>query len=132
MTDDPRDVVLRLFQALNDHDLERYAGLLAEDVEERHPYHLTGRDAVTAGDRATLELIPDHWRKIERLLVDGDHVAFWLRFGGTIADTGKGFEVEICGIVTVRDGKIATWDFYTDKPPMAQAMEGGEASSEVS
>ncbi len=76
VTDDPRKVVLDVFDALNDHDLERYAGLLAEDVEERHPYQLRGREAVTAGDRATLELIPDHWRKIERLLVDGDNVAF--------------------------------------------------------
>ncbi|MGH9026895.1 MAG: nuclear transport factor 2 family protein [Acidimicrobiia bacterium] len=125
MTDDPREVVLGAFQALNDHDLERYAGLLAEDVEERHPYQLTGREAVTAGDRATLELIPDHWRKIDRLLVDGDNVAFWLRFGGTVAATGKSFEVEICGIVKVRDGKITTWDFYTARAPLATAMESG-------
>ncbi len=125
VTDDPRDVVLQVFQALNDHDLDRYASLLAEDVQERHPYVLDGRDAVTAGDRATLELIPDHWRKIERLLVDGDNVAFWLRFGGTIAATGESFEVEICGIVTVRDGKVATWNFYTDRAPMTKAMESG-------
>ncbi|MCI0635236.1 MAG: nuclear transport factor 2 family protein [Actinobacteria bacterium] len=131
MRDDPRDVVLRVFDALNDHDLERYAGLLAEDVQERHPYVLDGRDAVTAGDKATLELIPDHWRTIERLLVDGDNVAFWLRFGGTIAATGKSFEVEICGVVEVRDGKIATWNFWTGQAPMQQAMQDGASPSEV-
>lgn len=126
MSAEPRDVVLQVFEALNDHDLERYAALLAEDVEERHPYQLTGRDAVIAGDRATLELIPDHYRKIERLLVDGDNVAIWLRFGGTIAATGESFEVEICGVAEVRDGKITRWNFYTDRTPMTQAMRVGE------
>ncbi|MEX0664504.1 MAG: nuclear transport factor 2 family protein [Acidimicrobiia bacterium] len=122
MADDPRTVVLQVFEALNDHNLERYAALLADDVEELHPYQLTGRDAVIAGDRATLELIPDHWRKIDRLLVDGERVAIWLRFGGTIAATSESFEVEICGIARVCDGKVATWNFYTDRAPMMKAI----------
>lgn len=125
MADDPRDVVLRVFQYLNDHDLDRYGELFADDVEERHPYVLNGRDAVTAADRKIFALIPDHWRKIERLLVDGDTVAFWLRFGGTFAPTGERFEIEICGLVKVRDGKIATWNFYSDRAPLPKEMADG-------
>ncbi len=40
MTNDPRDVVLRVFQSLNDHDLERYGELCTDDVD----YDLHGLD----------------------------------------------------------------------------------------
>ncbi len=84
-----------------------------------------GAAAVTAADRKIFALVPDHWPRIDRLLVDGENVAFWLRFGGTLATTGEGFEIEICGIVKVRDGKIATWNFYSDRAPLPKEMADG-------
>lgn len=34
---------------------------------------------------------------------------------------GESFEVEICGVVKVRDGKIATWNFYSQQVPLPGA-----------
>ena len=66
--------------------------------------------------------MPDHWRRVEKLLVDGDVVVAWLTFGGTPTVNGVPFEVEVCSVLEVRSGKVQSTRMYTDSPNLVSRL----------
>ncbi|WP_438008392.1 ester cyclase [Sorangium sp. So ce321] len=68
----PVDVVRKLGQAWNKHDLDTVYGLLHEDYREHVNGKLVkqGRDATRAADRAIYDAVPDYRRRAL-----GDHAS---------------------------------------------------------
>ncbi len=120
----PRHIVETAIARLTAHDLDGYYGLLADDVTcrdgsvERH-----GKSEVRALDEPVFELIPDHWRRIDKLLVSGNVVALWGAFGGTLSTTGTTIEIEACVINEVCDGKIQSIVTYADWSALLQSVQ---------
>lgn len=123
-TTTPDTIVRAAFDRLNAHDLDGYYALLAEDISYTAMTTTHGRAAARAVDAAGFAALPDHWRRIDRLLVSGDVVAVWLTFGGTPATTGEAMEVEFCNIFEVRDGLIQALTIYTDWPALFAQLGG--------
>lgn len=86
-------------------------------------YRVEGLAATIEADRPLFEQLSHHWRKIDRCLASGDNVVIWLLFGGTLASTGRDFEIEVCDIFTVKGEKITALQIYGDFSAMLQAMQ---------
>ena len=114
MDTDPKSIVLAMFDRLNKHDLDGYYDLFAEDIVYTGANESRGIAAARATNEPFFESVPDHWRRVDRLLVAGDTVAVWLTFGGTPRATGVPYEVEVCSVIEVRDGKVQSTRMYTD------------------
>jgi ketosteroid isomerase-like protein len=108
---------------LEAHDIERYVAVCTADVVSTTPLGTArGRVELAAYLQNAFDGIPDHWRRIERLVVSGDDVATWVRFGGTAAATGRSFELEGCTVFGVRDGLISSITEYVDLQPAYEAF----------
>lgn len=103
---------------LNDHDLDGYYALCANDFRYVGTAERIGHTAAREVDESIFAAVPDHWRRIDRMVVSGDVVAVWLTFGGTPTSTGRRFEAELCDIIEVRDGLIQSVTMYGDWPAL--------------
>jgi ketosteroid isomerase-like protein len=74
-------------------------------------------------DEPLFALVPDHWRRFDKMIVAGDTVAIWGTFGAT-APSGKAFEVEVCDIIEVRDGRMQSMRMIADWSPITDALGG--------
>jgi ketosteroid isomerase-like protein len=115
---DPKSVVLAAIDRLNAHDLEGYYDMCADDFAYIGTTERRGKSEARAVDEPLFAGLPDHWRRLEKLLVCGDTVAVWLTFGGTPTATGRAFETELCDLIEVRDGKIQSLRMYGDWPAL--------------
>lgn len=124
MTSDPGTLVRTAFDRLNEHDLDGYYALLAEDVTYVGVATTRGRDAARATDAPVFAMLPDHSRRVDRMLVSGDTVAAWLVFSGTHAATGERFEAEFCDILEIRGGFIQSITMYADWAALLPLLGG--------
>jgi limonene-1,2-epoxide hydrolase len=109
-------IVLAFLEAQSARDLERMCALVTDDMQyinEPHPpeRHITGRDMF----REAFAQSPCIWceeAKLELLhyACRGDTV-FVQRLDRFKID-GKWLEIPICGLLRVRDGKVAYWKDY--------------------
>jgi ketosteroid isomerase-like protein len=111
---DPESIVRAAIDRLNAHDLDGYYELCADDFAYIGTTERRGKAAARAVDEPLFAGLPDHWRRVEKLLVCGDTVAVWLCFGGTPRATGRAFEVELCDVIEVRDARIQSIRIYAD------------------
>ena len=118
---DPAATVCSALQRLNEHAVDGYIALGADDLVYASMTTVKGMEAARALDEAALAKLPDHWRRIDRLLVSGDTVAIWLTFGGTPAGK-EPFEAELCDIFEVRDGLIHSITTYANWPVMMERL----------
>lgn len=122
MSDDPRTVVLTALERLNAHDLDGYYDLCADDFAYTGTAARRGKAEARAVDEPLFASIPDHWRRVDKLLVSGDMVAVWLTLGGTPAANGQAFEAEFCDVIEVRDGLIRSLTMYADWPSLMSCL----------
>lgn len=118
MPTDPGAVVLAALDRLNEHDLDGYYSLCAPDFTYTGTGTRHGHAEARAIDEPLFSAIPDHWRRVDRILVSGEVVAVWLTLGGTPTATGRSFEAELCDIIEVRDGLIRSLTMYADWPAL--------------
>lgn len=121
---DAKAVVEAAFARLNNHDLDGYYALCADDFRYTGMTTTHGKAAAREIDTPVFAGLPDHWRRVERILVSGDAVVVWLVFGGTPVATGKPFEVEFFDIFEVRDGLIRSITMYADWPALLRQLGG--------
>ena len=122
MQTDPKSIVVALYDRLNKHDLDGYYDLFAEDILYTGASESRGIAEARAANEPFFENVPDHWRRVERVLVDGDMVAAWLTFGGTPRANDTPFEVEVCSLIEVGDGKVRSIRMYTDWPALLSKL----------
>lgn len=114
----PASIVEEAMRRLNDHDLDGYYALCAVDFRYVWTAERIGHSAAREVDEPIFAAMPDHWRRIDKLIVSGDVVAVWLTFGGTPTPTGRRLEAELCDIIEVRDGLIQSLTMYADWPAL--------------
>ncbi|MEY2471986.1 MAG: SnoaL-like polyketide cyclase [Actinomycetota bacterium] len=122
MANDPRSVVVAALDRLNDHDLDGYYDMCADDFRYVGTTAREGKSEARAVDEPFFARVPDHWRRIDKLLVSGNTVVVWLTFGGTAAASGRGFEAELCDVIEVEDGRITSLTMYADWPTLMSKM----------
>jgi ketosteroid isomerase-like protein len=118
----PSALITAGLERVNRHDLDGYCALFADDVVwVAEPWGtFTGRDEATGYLERGLDAVPDHQRRVEKLLVSGDDVATWVSFTGTFQ--GRPVEMEFCTIFTVRDDRIVRVVEHADWRPIIEAM----------
>ena len=121
---DDREALVRAAVArLEAHDMEGYLEHLADDVVSITPVATCRGKDEFRGYLDQLALIPDHWRRVERLVVSGDSVATWMVFGGTVGATGRSFEIEGCTVWDIAGDRIQAITEWIDLGPMLAAAE---------
>ena len=119
----PGEVVRAAVERLNASEFDGFSELLTDDVVMVSSMaKLVGKAQVLAGLRENLGMASEHWRTVDRLLVNGDHVATWLINGGVVAESGNRWQMESCGIWKVRDGLIESIRDYADWRPLLAAF----------
>lgn len=116
------DVVRKLGQAWNKHDLDTVYGLLHDDYREHLNGKLVkeGRDATREADQAIYNLVPDYRREVDQLFGEGESVASLWRFLGT--GPAGAFELPLACFYKVRDGLIVECWIHVDSGDMARAL----------
>lgn len=122
-----RELVERIFQAENRGDFEAAAAVYAPDATYVDTSGtIRGRAAIAESYRASAEAFPDGHREIERVVEEGDWVAFEgrmtathtgpLRAGGaTVPATGRHLELRFMGIGQVRNAEVVYVRIYLDQ-----------------
>ncbi len=119
-----KDIVSKLFEALNVHDLERAGGLLSSSsnysfhISGMPPMDVSGRKQVFAG---AVNAFPDFHHNIIDVVAENDKVAVRYIVTGThkgefqgIPPNGKQVSFEGTEFITIMDGKIAEERVFID------------------
>ncbi len=115
---DPRQVIERLRDAQNAHDLEAMLACFHADYRSEQPAHparaFQGIDQVRANWSALLAGIPDFHAEILRSAVDDDTVFVEIHWTGTKAD-GTPLDERGVIIMGIRGDRIAWGRLYADE-----------------
>jgi steroid delta-isomerase-like uncharacterized protein len=114
-----RDQIVDLFDrrmnAFNDHDVESFADVYAEDAVVESPLGGThqGRAAIAAVAAAFLGVLSDAGYSQDALIIDGDHVVQVVTMSGTdnggfmgMAPSGRPAQLPMVVVCRVADGHI--------------------------
>ncbi|MCG7595236.1 nuclear transport factor 2 family protein [Mycobacterium sp. PSTR-4-N] len=124
-------VVQNYFDVFFSHDVDKTLQCLTDDVVWR----VQGApDVPTIGTRygkdevrEWLELFPHHFQPldfdIQRMVADDDRVIVIGHFTHRILDTGREFSSDFATICTVRDGKLAAYNFLEDSYGLWDAFQ---------
>lgn len=112
------EVLERLLDAFNAHDIDAVMSFFADDCELDMPrgpdpwgQRFKGREEVRAGLQSRFAGIPDiHWGDDRHWVVGDRGCSEWL-LSGTTTD-GQKVEVRGCDLFEFRDGKIVRKDSY--------------------
>lgn len=117
------EIVTKMFEEWNAHDLDAVYARLADDYREYANGVLVkvGRVEARAADEALYEMIPDYRRTVDELWGLDDRVAARFSIHGTMSD-GKRFEVAVGCIYGLRDRHISEAHLYFD-PTSALAAD---------
>jgi ketosteroid isomerase-like protein len=117
-TSDNLNVLERLVEAFNDHDLDRIMGFFSEDCSLDMPRgkapwgtRYVGKTAVRKGLQTRFEMLPDvRYGDVRHFVTEKMGVSEWL-ITGTLK-SGATFQVRGCDHYEFRDGKVLRKDSY--------------------
>ena len=128
---DPHEVVESGYDAFAQGDMERFTGLMAPDIvwneAEGNPYAdlnpYTGPDAIMSG---LFSRLATEWRDVSvvpnEYVVEGNRVVVFGRYNETYQATGEQLDIPFVHSWTVRDGKLADFQQFTDTAALVSAM----------
>jgi ketosteroid isomerase-like protein len=119
---DAQEMVDRLVQATNAHDLDAVAACFAEDYENETPVHpgrsFRGREQVRRNWEQIFAFVPDLHAEVTRSTIDGETAWTEGEMTGTRRD-GTGHQMRGIVLFGVRDG-VARWArFYLEPVDLA-------------
>ncbi|MGM9474245.1 nuclear transport factor 2 family protein [Pseudarthrobacter sp. YS3] len=126
------ELVERLAEALNTHDLEAAAALFHDDYRSEQPAHpgrtFVGRAQMHANWQAMFAGIPDFHAELIRSVDDGNTTWSEWSWSGTRAD-GRDFQVRGVTLFDMTNGKITAGRLYLEDVEreaisIDQAVEG--------
>ena len=122
-------VVMRLHEAMNAHDIEAFVACFAEDYDSAQPAHpdraFRGREQVRANWSAVFTGVPDFRAELVRVDAVGDTAWSEWHWEGTQTDGGR---LDMAGVIVfgVRDGRFAWARLYVE--PIEQGGAGIDAA----
>jgi uncharacterized protein (TIGR02246 family) len=121
----PIEAVLVFFDAINGHDADKLAALMANDhvFTDSLGNSVRGRDAMRSGWRGYFALCPDYRVSHQEIFANGATVATFGSAGGTISVNGKmppenRWQASAAWRAVVRDGLIKEFQVYADNKPV--------------
>ena len=126
---DDAAIARAVYEAFNDHDLERAGALAAEDVElvdVPSGRTMRGPEGFMEGMRAWIRACSDARVEIVEMIAGeggsvttefvgrGTHDGPLASTGGEIPPTGRSLELRYCEVFRMRDGKISNAHLYYD------------------
>ncbi len=125
------DVVLRFFEARNDHDLDGLMALVGEDIVNHAPAGVPnppGKDGVRQAMAAEVEAFPDHHAEVQEVVAEGDRVVVLARMTGThegllagLPPTRRRFDVRAFQLFRVEAGLLVEhWGLFDRLAMMEQ------------
>jgi ketosteroid isomerase-like protein len=121
----PAEIVLRFFDAINAHDVEKLLALMTEDhaFVDSLGNTVRGREKMRAAWRGYFAFCPDYWVSPEELFENGSLVGAFGAAGGTIAIDGKlpaenKWRTSAAWLATVDGERIKEWRVYADNKPV--------------
>lgn len=89
-------------------------------LADRNPY--LGPEAIGAGVFSRLMAAVEHFTAVPTTFIDGgDDVVVLGRYGGTLAASGgESLDAQFCHVYAFRDGKIVSFQQYTDTTQWAR------------
>ena len=119
----PAEVVERLHQAMNQHDLEAFLGLMAPEYRSEQPAHpnrgFGGREQVEKNWSALFEGIPDFHAELLATATEGHTSWSEWHWTGTRAN-GEPLDMRGVTLFEIRNGRIVSGRLY-----MEQVEEAG-------
>ena len=122
-------VVMRLHDAMNAHDIEAFVACFAADYDSAQPAHpdraFRGREQVRANWSAVFTGVPDFRAELVRVDAVGDTAWSEWHWEGTQTDGGR---LEMAGVIVfgVRDDRVAWARLYVE--PVERAGAGIDAA----
>lgn len=114
----PAEVVDRLRDAMNWHDLEAFLACVDPEYRSEQPVHpdrgFGGREQVGKNWSGIFAGIPDFHAELLATATDGDTVWSEWRWTGTRADGGP-FEMRGVTLFTIADGRIVSGRLYMEE-----------------
>lgn len=111
------DLIERLVEAMNEHDLDAAVGLMHEDYRSEQPAHpgraFVGRAQMRANWEAIFAGIPDFRAELLRSVQGGDTTWTEWRWSGTRTD-GLPMDVRGVTLFEARDGQIIAGRLYME------------------
>jgi ketosteroid isomerase-like protein len=126
----PIDTVRGFYDALRRGDVPGVLGLLQSELEwteaERFPYYSgTWRSPQEILNKVFVPLARD-WdgfsAKAHDFIAEGDRVVPLGVYSGIFKSTGRSMTAPFAHVWTVRDGRIAKFDMYTDTAKVLEAL----------
>jgi ketosteroid isomerase-like protein len=91
-------------------------------LADRNPY--VGPQAVGEGVFARLMAAIDNFSAVPATVIDGgDHVVVLGNYGGRFKSGGAALDAQYCHVYRFRDGKVVTFQQYTDTAQWARLMK---------
>lgn len=132
MTSEVSDLVFRMAERMNAHDLDGMVALMHPDYRSEQPFHpdrnFVGRAQMKANWGALLTGIPDLRAEVVRATQDGTTSWSEWHWWGT-REGGEPFELRGIALFDVVDGLITAGRLFTE--PVEQAGSGIAASVEA-
>jgi ketosteroid isomerase-like protein len=111
---------------------ERLATLVPEFYAADAEYHVAREDpdsavhrgvaAITKQIEGWIDAYPDLKLETSDARANGEQVFVWVRFVGQGAGSGLPVEMELAHVITLRDGKVARLDEYSNRAEALEAM----------
>jgi uncharacterized protein (TIGR02246 family) len=129
-----REVFERGTEAFNAHDIDRFAGLMADDVEFRAPgVSGHGKAACAAFYKTWLDAFPDGHVDVKKVEFAGNFAVEEGRFSGThngvlkspsghIPATGRSIEVDYIQVIRFRGDKHASFNLSFDRLQLLEQL----------
>jgi steroid delta-isomerase-like uncharacterized protein len=134
MSNDPKAVVRRVYQAVSSGDFESLSALIADDVVEHEqlPGLEPNKEGVLQFFRGMREAFPDMEMVPDSIIAEGDMVAARVTLKGThrgdflgIPATGKEVVVAVADFFRVENGRVAEHWGVADMASMMEQLGGG-------
>lgn len=137
-TDETRRAAERWFDALHSGDRAAIGAMLTPDIEWINYIRVPGyNDAIPwIGEYHSVEevlhtfdiflgLVDVQHEDVLRIAADGDQAACMVHEQSVVKATGMAFDIQFVQWLTIRDGRVARWQSFTDPSAIIRALKGG-------
>ena len=124
-------IIQNAYDKFTTGDIEGLLGLVAEDIRWNTPEI---ENAPFGGKQNGQEAVGEFFAQlggaedttlfeITEFIAQGDRVVTLGKYGATVKETGRSYEVEMVHVFTVTDGKISSFDEFFDNALVGRAFQ---------
>ncbi len=135
MKDKGKITVVRFIQAINNHNVDRLVRLITKDHQffDSTGVRVANGDEVREAWGTYFAMFPDYHIAVVNILQEGDLVAVFGTFRGTLAVNGQlsqenKWEMPASWKATIRNNRVASWQVYADNLPVHLVMERNQVT----